>query len=577
MVSLSFCSKFQILACCVLCFIQCTHASTPNTIITIQGLENKEWLAKRALFGSEEAITGRLVHAPNNDEWLCEYYNAYRNYTITPVKPPQGETWVMVAKRGLCSFERKSYAAQALYGVSGILVYDNLSARYQWNLEKEKVMWPEDQTHYECSNGYGTVSNIELDPPAYNATVLDPIMDMRLPTSECILEQTREPCESQLCLVTGPAKDNSSQYPVCCAWDLPVTMGKDEVNPPPGKIDVVSVFLTIRQGEDILPYIGGVVTVKPRPYTPFNASQIFLWIMGVLITWGASYFASSDLRVFRAKLARYQATKKSQESKSPADGDEEAGRRPTKRSTSIDTAEFEDMILGIDDLESVDNDEALVSGNDEESTPAALPAVAQDRSSAGKTEENGGGEKAKIGKKAKQKKDKEVWSLHSLPPKGKENDRGKVWTLYSLPPPERKQKPKQQKKRQRPGYKAEVTMETNILPSDGGGQPVPEPWATPIGGFDMTHWHVLGFVVLASFMLFMLFYFQFYSVVFVLYGIGCAGSVSHLIFGPILVRLVPKFGDAVVKELNKSVLCGLNGFDVTSQLLGYIWAIVWIW
>jgi hypothetical protein len=44
-----------------------------------------------------------------------------------------------------------------------------------------------------------------------------------------------------------------------------------------------------------------------------------------------------------------------------------------------------------------------------------------------------------------------------------------------------------------------------------------------------------------------------------------------------LVRLIPKFGDGVVQELNKSVLCGLNGFDITSQLMGYIWAIVWIW
>jgi hypothetical protein len=225
--------------------------------------------------------------------------------------------------------------------------------------------------------------------------------------------------------------------------------------------------------------------------------------------------------------------------------------------------EIEDLILGMNDLQR-DDDAAPLATDDEELPPGKT--VKEDKPKP---------KRGDASRKSRPKKGKEAWSLHSLPPKGKENDRGKVFTLYSLPPPSRK--PKEKNQRQRPGYKAEVTMETDVLPSDGGGRPVPQPWASPVGGFEMTQWHVLGFVVLASLMLFMLFYFRFYPVVFVLYGIGCAGGVSHLIFGPILVRVGPMLGGGVVKELNKNVVCGLNGFDVTSQLLGFIWAIVWIW
>ena len=136
---------------------------------------------------------------------------------------------------------------------------------------------------------------------------------------------------------------------------------------------------------------------------------------------------------------------------------------------------------------------------------------------------------------------------------------------------------KGKKIRRKKGYKEEQTAETNILPSDSG-DPLPDPWATPIGGSEMTHWHVMGFVASASIMLFLLFFFRFYNIIFIFYGFGCAGAVSYLIFGPILARVVPMIGGSeAVKELNKKVVCGLNGFDVTSQLTGYLWAILWIW
>jgi hypothetical protein len=537
------------------------YASTPNVIVSINGV-NQTWLAKRALFGSEEKrLEGRLVHSPAYDELLCDYYEVENhNGSMVPIVPR--ETWVMMVPRGGCTFERKAYAAMALYGASGILIYDNLSARYLWDNDTQKMTYPKKLWDYDCDYGYGFVSDIELDPPGYSREVLDPIMDQRSPTTRCTFEPSREPCASQLCLVTGPAASNTSKFPVCCAWDLPMTMPGDDTA---GDTDnILAVSLTIRQGQEFMQYVGEIVVVEARPYQPFNPSMIFLWMLAVTIAFVSAYFGAADFRIFRLTLAQYQATKNALTPSSP-DGQNNDEEKAQETQTDDDDDDLEDLVVGLADLsseneaddnegtpddESLDNDEGPVDDNHEDE-----PEQEQEPQQSN----------------TKQKK---KWALHSLPPKDikESKKRDDVWVLHSLPPPERKPKAK----RKRPGYKAEHTAETDILPTDGG-KSLPEPWATPIGGFEMTQWHVFGFVILASAMLFLLFYFKFYHIIFIFYGFGCAGAVSLLIFGPMLVRLIPKFGDGVVQELNKSVLCGLNGFDITSQLMGYIWAIVWIW
>jgi len=542
------------------------YASTPNTIVTIKGNDDKvhQWLAKRATFGSKEALTGLLVGTPLYDPFLCEYFREGRNYTVTPTGPSNGEKWIMMVPRGLCTFERKAFAAKMWYGASGVLVYDSLSARYQWNTVEDKMYrWPQKELDYECSKGFGIVSDIALDPPAYNGPNLDPILDMTSSTSRCTLEKTGDPCESQLCLVTGPPGLTSSDYPVCCAWDLPITMGGDNKESPGNTDDILAVFLTIRQGADVFEFIGEMVTVEPRPYRAFNISQVFLWILGVVITFLAAYMAASDLRIFRAKLERYEETKAKKDAGVPlgnAERTQSTDVATPNRSTSIETAELQDSHDSARDLDG----RHFASTDDEE---APLEGLVRDEPTPPKPR--------KKTHKPKKKKEKEAWSLHSLPPKGKEDDRGTVFTLYSLPPPQRK--PKEKRQRQRPGYKAEVIMETDVLPSDGEGRKVPTAWTASVGGFEMTQWHVFGFIAIASFMLFMLFYFRFYPVIFVLYGFGCAGAVSYVIFGPILVRMGARLQPTLVEELNKNVVCGRNAFDVTSQLLGFIWAIVWIW
>jgi hypothetical protein len=83
---------------------------------------------------------------------------------------------------------------------------------------------------------------------------------------------------------------------------------------------------------------------------------------------------------------------------------------------------------------------------------------------------------------------------------------------------------------------------------------------------------------MASLTLIFLFFFKrVYNIIFVLYGIGCAGAISYLIFNPLVVTVIPKLGHSWVEELNKPVMCGCNGFSVTSQLIAYIWTGVWLW
>eukprot|EP00536_Pseudo-nitzschia_multiseries_P004854 jgi/Psemu1/189157/e_gw1.85.134.1 len=95
--------------------------------------------------------------------------------------------------------------------------------------------------------------------------------------------------------------------------------------------------------------------------------------------------------------------------------------------------------------------------------------------------------------------------------------------------------------------------------------------------FEMTHWHVLMFVFMASLTLIMLYFFRIYNFFFVLYGIACGGAASQLIFDPLLALLVPRLGPGWVEEFQKPVICGMNGFGTTSKMLAYTWAIVWIW
>lgn len=527
----------------LLCVFSLSLASTPNVIVNAGG---NEYMAKRGLFGSKEDVTGELVLAPESDPLLCNYNGSQ---TATPLSSDS----IMLVPRGSCSFEQKAYAAKQQYGVVGVFIYDNMAARYGWDAENERVIFPRDQWDYECDNGFGTMDNLDLDPPRYNATVLDSILN-----EGCTLTATRNPCESNLCMVTSHAK-NSTAYPVCCAWDLPMTMGADDNLDDALTDDVTAVFLTIRQSNEILPLAaavgtggGTVATIIARERSNFNVSFLFLLAMGVFTTVFGAWYAAKDYRDFGRKLDEYKQKH----------GTSENG--PDK---DFAITEEDDVI---DDLNSDGGRDTSFHDETNESGKGGMFGWAK--------KFGGGG------------KDEEPLSLRSIPParytekkepekkSGKQDDAS--WALYSLPP----QKKGNKKKAPTPDDNA-IDSATREVTTQSRAQKlgeeldsfIPEGSSAATMSAELSQWHIFGFVASASIMLVLLFYFRFYAFLFVVYALGCAGAVAYLIFGPILVRTIPKLGDDVVTELNKEVCCRQNGFDVASQLGGFIWSGVWIW
>mmetsp|Transcript_6520 Transcript_6520/g.13851 ORF Transcript_6520/g.13851 Transcript_6520/m.13851 type:complete len:962 (-) Transcript_6520:462-3347(-) len=514
-----------------------------------------EFFAKRAQFGSREHyFKGTLVRSPDYDPFLCEQFIVNLEMskdgnpslaTLPPYKKPdENNPTVMLVPRGECTFEKKAYAAKAFYGAKAIMIYDRLASRYQWDEATNRVVFPKTQRDYECGNGISYMYDLPLDPPPYNAIQFDPIMGMNTSTTteamrdititngitngnissyelstegsdvglatKCDLTHTAlNPCESQLCLVTSHL-ENSSIYPVCCAWDLPITMPSAPDASGMDTSDILSVWLTIRQSELILQSqllsFGSEVTIETRGSTSaFNATYVLMWIWGTLVTMVGGWFAARDYKTFGAKLKALNASEENQE--------EERGEVES-------------------DLESSFQDEIVFQfGNNDKNDQAK-------KKTSGKKEKN-----------------QEVWSLHSLPP------------------PERK-------KKKRPSLDKVVQ---NAPATAGTDQSRPRASAVPsrepetVESFEMTHWHVLLFLVMASLTLLLLFFWKVYTLFFVLYGIGCAGAICKLIFNPLFGALIPKLGDEWDEEFKKPVMCGVDGFRTTSFMFSYGWAAIWMW
>ena len=274
---------------------------TPNELSesgssTTQNDTSIEFFAKRAQFGSRDrSLEGLLVQAPDYDPFLCERFSRTNGFATLPPyqKPDKKNSTVMLVPRGECTFERKAYAAKHFYGAKAIMIYDRLGARYTWNETTNRVNFPNAGLDYECANGNAIMYDLALDPPAYNSTQLDPLMGLATDNidmaSVCDLTNTAfQPCESNLCLVTSHL-ENSTEYPVCCAWDTPATMPVADDAKDFNTDDILALWVTIRDHELLeksgLLSSGSTVSIKTRgSNSNFNVTYIFMWCWGVLVT-----------------------------------------------------------------------------------------------------------------------------------------------------------------------------------------------------------------------------------------------------------------------------------------------------
>ncbi len=94
-------------------------------------------------------------------------------------------------------------------------------------------------------------------------------------------------------------------------------------------------------------------------------------------------------------------------------------------------------------------------------------------------------------------------------------------------------------------------------------------------------WHALGFVLLASGGLLILFYFKFYNVVKVFYATAAAGALTHVLIIPLIARIVPCRSMLQIPcfqtDNPRSYLNKFTILIVSSIFLSYLWTILWLW
>lgn len=479
-----------------------------------------EILAKRAQFGSRDrSLEGTLVRPPDYDFFLCERYRKTFNVdkngkvdlvTLPPYqKPDEKNSTVMLVPRGECSFERKAYAAKHFYGAKAILIYDRLGARYTWNVTTNRVNFPQAILDYECGNGNAVMNDLPLDPPAYNESQLDPLMGFttKMPTNQgtsvatasqgaspgqpsnpgfdvgmtraCNLTNTAlNSCESQLCLVTSH-RQNSTDYPVCCAWDTPVTMAKADDAKDLDTDDILAVWLTIRQSElvfqsDFLSF-QHEVSIKTRgSSSAFNVTYIFMWMWGTLVMMVGAWYAAGEYRRFGSNLTAYKANKEKKQNndrdlrrprrkKFDQPNDQSLGReddraRSKKKSANNKHRKQTDLERG--ELSFQDEMDDRIIGKEQQPANEKKQTIQANRKKSRKTIKN----------------DEQVWSLRSLPP------------------PERKRKQKRIPRdnnvqlgnnftKNEANTEEGVGNESSIIPARESGT---------ISPFEMTQWHVVG-------------------------------------------------------------------------------------
>jgi hypothetical protein len=398
-------------------------------------------------------------------------------------------------------------------GATGIIIYNTLESRYGGN---DTVMeYPEAKRDYECANGRSDIDSLTLDPPAYNGSVHDPYLTFSSPDNLCLVDDPSR-CESQKCLVTGPADSNGISEG-CCAWDIHTTMGGDasldeEVN------EMMAVFITMRQADDFLSFPQNtLVTIAKRPNARFNASAILLWMLATFIVGFASWYSAKDYR--KAKKEWLLCLRITIDARRRARLGQDVSTAQNRE--EVDDINPETATLDFSVNTPQENDAETSSRDDEEVAqdsldPEPLPSIAS--------------------------------TQNDVPPREEES-----------PDHETNEAPQQQEQR----------LATRLSGS-------------PSNAVELNAWHAVAFIVVASTLLLVLFYFQVYTWVTVLYGIGCSGAISQLIFSPgyrLISRLIG-LNKFCFSPISSSSRCGLNEIlwvDVIAGVSGYLVGAMWLY
>ena len=259
---------------------------------------------------------------PEDDAYLCNEAEGWADYTNKD-KSSYYQSAILVP-RGQCSFEHKALSAQRL-GANAIIIYGGLASRYSLNYtnstdencgsgeanqDNEKcndaktrtdytnkeVLWPGDKNDYDCNFGkallpadiMNTLDFVKM-PGGYNEQNDEMLMGhtennlcVKYDTATSSENSFMSKCDSQRCLVTGKNVSDGAQYEACCAWDLHVWLyGDSGMHPKPTKQEEEE-----GEGESSETKVNEEVTIPAVYITMRESSELLDMVRGVSASGG---------------------------------------------------------------------------------------------------------------------------------------------------------------------------------------------------------------------------------------------------------------------------------------------------
>lgn len=276
---------------------------------TQDGKSTLTLLASQASFGSwppmkkkstdEEFSYSKVAFTSANDFYMCGDNDDEKQNDNDFVE--YDSNTVLMVPRGFCTFERKALNAQMKYKAGAIIIYGELSSRYDLNSTSQEVVYPQDKWDYDCDYGEGQVSTNDLSfSPLYDVSNND-LMNNQCDTSQ----SSKKSCDSHKCLLTGKQGSTSGMSQVCCAWDLHIWLYRDGSipnNSTDTRVTIPAFYITMTQYdiiENIVEKYGQdqvQVDLYQRDRPTYNASALLIWALGVFVAALASYLSAQDIR-----------------------------------------------------------------------------------------------------------------------------------------------------------------------------------------------------------------------------------------------------------------------------------------
>ena len=479
-----------------------------------------------------------MVEPPPSNPYLCDP-------TITSEASDYFVGSTMLVPRGRCSFERKALTAQQL-GSNLVVVRNTLESRYGLNVTSstnttyDDILWPQPESDYECGNGRAFIpqNSLSFDPLPYDADHNDPLLSGTAEEGNlCAIYATPDGrqssfesrCASQRCLLTGATigeggKHNRTLMEACCAWDVYQDMGGDPTlgNTTETTVTIPAVFVTMADGYELQ---GSLLVASSSEDEIMTTLAYERWYPYP----NASTFLLWALGVFVTWLASYLSAWEYRKAYRIIEQAKREGRRVFRAEAAAVQRVEEGAAPPT--AEVVDRDVAEPSDAFEDEPEERLENVNLDINAA-----DGDG-------------------LNHADSSQVERIRG--------------------------GHAADAAEPETAQPAATVAAVTASPQREQ--HLEIGMYHVLGFVVFASAALFVLFYFEIYRVVTIMYGIGCSGAMALVIFQPLyryLSKKVPWLRFIQSSPCPKALFCGCNTFtfnEVLSALSGYAIGIYWLY